>query len=55
MGKKALGYIRVYKKKESSEKAICSTGLIGKHGDKFKPGSMLKFKRRLDLSGTCRL
>jgi hypothetical protein len=55
MGKKAQAYIWVYKKKESSEKVVCSTWMIGKHGDKFKLGSMLMFKKRLGLSGTCSL
>jgi hypothetical protein len=45
----------VYKKKESLEKALLPTGLVEKHGVLSKPGSMLKFKRYLDLSGTCGL
>jgi hypothetical protein len=41
------------RKKESSEKARWPSGLVEKHGGLSKPCHMLKFKRRLDLSGTC--
>jgi hypothetical protein len=45
----------VYKKKESSEKARWPSGLVEKHGGLSKPCHMLKFKRRLNLSGICGL
>jgi hypothetical protein len=45
----------VYRKKESSEKARWPSGLVEKHGGLSKPCHMLKFKRNLDLSGTCGL
>jgi hypothetical protein len=53
--KKATGCKWVYKKKESPEKALRPRGLVEKHGVLSKPGPMLKFKRCLDLSGTCGL
>jgi len=54
-GKKAKWCRWVYRKKESSEKAMWPSGLVEKHGGLSKPCPMLKFKRRLDLSGTCGL
>jgi hypothetical protein len=53
--KTAKGCRWVYRKKESSEKAMWPRGLVEKHGVMSKLGPMLKFKRHLDLSGTCRL
>jgi hypothetical protein len=44
-GKKAKGYKWVYRKKKSSEKAVWSMGLIGRHGIMSKSGPILKFKR----------
>ena len=41
------------KKEESKEKTVWLIWLVGKHGVMSKPGPMLKFKRRLDLSDTC--
>ena len=43
----------IYRKKESSEKAVWSTGLIGRHGVMSKSGPILKFKRHLALRDTC--
>jgi hypothetical protein len=54
-GKKAKWCRWVYRKKESSEKAMWPSGLVEKYGGLSKPCPMLKFKRRLDLSGTCGL
>jgi len=54
-GKKAKWCRWIYRKKESSEKAMWPSGLVEKHGGLSKPCPMLKFKRRLDLSGTCGL
>jgi hypothetical protein len=54
-GKKAKGCRWFYKKKETSKKAIWPKGLVEKHGGISKPGLMPKFKRRLDLSGSCGL
>ena len=51
-GKNAKWCKWVYKKKESLEKAVWSTGLVGRHDVMCKLGPMLKFKRRLDLSDT---
>jgi hypothetical protein len=53
--KKAKGCRRVYGKKESSEKALWPTGLVGKHSGMSKPSPMLKYMRCLDLSDTCGL
>ena len=52
-GKNVKGCRWVYKKKESSEKAIWLTGLIGRHGVMSKSSRILKFKRRLDLRDIC--
>jgi hypothetical protein len=54
-GKKAKGCRLIYTKKESSEKSMWPRGLVGKHGGMFKSSPILKFKRCLDMSGTCGL
>jgi hypothetical protein len=51
--KKAKGCRWVYRKKETTKKAVWPRGVVEKHGSLSKPGPMLKFKRCLDLSITC--
>lgn len=46
---------RVCKKTGLADKALWPTELVEKHGVMYKPCPMLKFKRCLNLSGTCRL